>query len=116
MQCKWVFLGCKNLVSIHVSIGECFQNMQGRAKYTMLEDFLEIAINEEPENLCVFNLLAPENSSMCSRLAFEELMSAGIADVFISFSLDEKALLISMNRDLLQPYDIFMKLKALHFE
>ena len=60
--------------------------------YLLFEDFLDKAIKENPENIFVFNLLDPASSVICLQRSFEELVTKGITDVFISFSLDENAL------------------------
>ncbi len=75
--------------------------------YPLFEEFLGKAIKENPENIFVFNLLDPVNSVMCLQQSFEELVTAGIADVCISVSLDENALLICMNKSLLSPQELF---------
>lgn len=84
--------------------------------YLLFEDFLDKAIKENPENIFVFNLLDPASSVMCLQRSFEELVTKGIADVFISISLDENALLICMNKSLILPQELFKRLKALCFD
>lgn len=84
--------------------------------YPLFEDFLDKAIKENPENIFVFSLLDPANSVMCLQRSFEELVATGIADVFISISLDESALLICVNKSLLLPQELFKRLKALCFD
>ena len=84
--------------------------------YPLFEEFLGKAIKENPENIFVFNLLDPANSIMCLQRSFEELVTTGIADVFISISLDENAVLICMNRPLILPQVLFKRLKALRFD
>ncbi len=51
---------------------------------------------------------------MCVRPSYEELVTKGIVDVFISVSLDENALLICMNKSLVPLRDVYPKIKALH--
>ena len=52
---------------------------------------------------------------MCVRPSYEELVTKGIVDVFISVSLDENALLICMNKSQVPLRDVYPKIKALHF-
>ena len=84
--------------------------------YLLFEDFLDKAIKENPENIFVFNLLDPASSVICLQRSFEELVTKGITDVFISISLDENALLICMNKSLIPPQELFKRLKALCFD
>ena len=84
--------------------------------YLLFEDFLDKAIKENPENIFVFNLLDPASSVICLQRSFEELVTKGITDVFISISLDENALLICMNKSLILPQELFKRLKALCFD
>ena len=81
--------------------------------YPLFEDFLDKAIKENPENIFVVNLIDPANSVMCLQRSFEELVTTGITDVFISISLDENALLICVNKSLIIPRKVFMRLKEL---
>ena len=83
--------------------------------YTAFKDFLNKAMNEEPENIFVFSLCDPANSAMCLQHPYEELVIAGIIDVFISISFDENTLLICMNKSLVSPQDVYAKIKALRF-
>lgn len=82
-------------------------------QYSSLEEFLNKAIDEEPENIFVLCLRDPANSAMCLQHSYEKLVIAGIADVFISISLDESAFLICMNKALVSPQDIYARVKAL---
>ena len=84
--------------------------------YLLFEDFLDKAIKENPENIFVFNLLDSSSSVICLQRSFEELVTKGITDVFISISLDENALLICMNKSLILPQELFRRLKALCFD
>ena len=84
--------------------------------YLLFEDFLDKAIKENPKNIFVFNLLDPASSVICLQRSFEELVTKGITDVFISISLDENALLICMNKSLILPRELFKRLKALCFD
>ena len=86
------------------------------APYTLFSTFLDGAIKENPENIFVYNLLNPSNIVMCLQRPFEELVIAGIADVFISISFDENALLICANKTLISAQELFKKLRALCFE
>lgn len=82
---------------------------------TLLKDFLNKAIGEDPENIFVFSLPDPANSAMCIQHSYEELVNTGIVDVYISISLDENAILICMNKSLISPQDVYMKIRALRF-
>lgn len=84
--------------------------------YSIFEDVLEKAISEDPENIFVFNLLDPTNWDIHLQHSFEELVATGITNVFISISLDENALLISVNKALIQPQELYRKIKALRFD
>ena len=84
--------------------------------YHLFEYFLDKAIEENPENIFVSNLRDPANSVMCLQRSFDELVIAGIIDVFISISLDENAVLICVNKSRIIPKELFKKLKALCFD
>lgn len=84
--------------------------------YPLFENFLDNVMKENPENIFVFNLLDPANSVMCLQRSFEELVTTGITDVFISISFDENALLICVNKFLILPQELFKRLKALCFD
>lgn len=87
-----------------------------RVPYALFEDILEKAIKEDPENIFVFNLLDPVNWDVHWQRPFEDLVSAGITDMSMSISLDENALLISVNKSILPPQEIYSKMKALRFD
>ena len=78
-----------------------------------LRIFLDKAIQDNPENIFAVNLLAPASDVLCSRRPFEELVKQGIADVSISILLDEYDVLISVNKSLIPPRELFRRLKAL---
>lgn len=84
--------------------------------YSLFEGILEKAISEDPENIFVFNLLDPTNWDIQLQHSFEELVATGITNLFISISLDENALLISINKFLIQPQELYRKIKALRFD
>lgn len=84
--------------------------------YSLFEDLLEKAIREDPENIFMFNLLDPTNWDIFLQHSFEELVATGITNVFISISFDENALLISVNKALTQPQELYRKIKALRFD
>ena len=75
----------------------------------------------------MLNLLEPAGN-VCLQQPFEELVIAGITDVFISIALDENAfvfisialdenaLLICMNKSLVIPQEVFKRLKKLCFD
>ena len=81
---------------------------------SLFRAFLDKAIHEAPENIFVFSLRDPANAAMCLRHSYEELVTTGIVDVFISISFDENALLICMNKSLVPLRDVYQKIKALH--
>lgn len=82
---------------------------------SLFRAFLDKAIYEAPENIFVFSLRDPANTVMCLRHSYEELVTTGIVDVFISISFDENALLICMNKSQVPLRDVYPKIKALHF-
>jgi len=84
--------------------------------YTRFEDFLDKAIQEDPENIFVYNLLIPEKSDMCLQCSIEELLTTGIINAFMSISFDENALLICMNKNLLPTREVYKKIKALRLD
>ena len=84
--------------------------------YALFEVVLEKAIDEEPENIFVLNLLDSANCAIHFQHSFEELVIAGVSDVFISISLVENAMLICVNKSSLSPQEILKKIKALQFE
>ena len=84
--------------------------------HTLFEVILKKAINEDPENIFVYNLPDSTTSVMYLQRSFEELVTTGITNVFISISLDEKALLICVNKSLLPPQAVFKRIKALRFD
>lgn len=84
--------------------------------YSSFECILEKAISEYPENIFVFNLLDSTNWNIQLQHSFEELVATGITDFFISISLSENALLISVNKFLVQSQELYRKIKALRFD
>lgn len=84
--------------------------------YSLFEGILEKAISEYPENIFVLNLLDPTNWDIQLQHSLEELVATGITNLFISISLDENALLISANKFLIQPQELYRKIKALRFD
>lgn len=84
--------------------------------HDLFECILEEAISEDPENIFVFNLLDSTNWDINLQLSFEELVAAGIANAFISVSLDENALLISVDKFSIQPQKLYKKIKSLRFD
>ena len=84
--------------------------------YPLFEDFLDKAIKENPENIFMFNFLEPAGRVICLQRPFEELVTTGITDVFISIALDENALLICVNKSLITPQEVFKRLKELCFD
>ena len=84
--------------------------------YPLFDDFLDKAIKEDPENIFMFNFLEPADGVICLQRSFEELVTTGITDVFISIASDENALLICMNKSLIPPKDVYEKIKSLRFD
>lgn len=84
--------------------------------YSLFEGIMEKAISEDPENIFAFNLLDPTNWDVQLQHPFEELVATGITNLFISISLDENALLISINKFLTRPHELYRKIKALQFD
>lgn len=84
--------------------------------YSLFEDIIEKAICENPENIFVFNLIDPTNWDIHLQRSFEELVATGITNMFLSISLDENALLISVNKSLIEPQELYKKIKALRFD
>lgn len=84
--------------------------------YLLFEDFLDKAMKENPENIFVFNLLERSNRDIHLQCSFEDPVASGIANVFISISFDESALLISMNKFLIQPQKLYREIKALRLD
>ena len=84
--------------------------------YSLFEDVLEKAIDEYPENIFILNLFESENWDTHLRLPFKKLATAGVSDLAISISLDENSLLISVNKSLIEPRNIYREIKALRFD
>lgn len=80
--------------------------------YSLLEGILEKAIGEGPENIFIIDLLDPTSWDVALQHSFKESVAVGITDFFISISLDENALLISANKFLIQPQELYRKIKA----
>lgn len=81
--------------------------------YSILGDILKRAISEDPENIFIVNFLNPTNGYIYLQHTFEELVVTGVANVFISISLDENAILILSNKYLVQPRELYRKIKTL---
>lgn len=84
--------------------------------YYLFECILEKAISENPENIFIFNLLDFTNLDIQLQYSFEELVTTGITNWFISIALDENALLVSVNKFLIQPQELYRKIKTLQFD
>ena len=82
----------------------------------LFESVLEKAISEDSENIFMINLLDPTNEDIYLHHSFEQLVTTGIANVFISISFDENALFISVNKALTQPQKLYRRIKALRFD
>lgn len=84
--------------------------------YNLFSCVLKMAICEEPENIFILNLSDMTEWNEDLQRPYEELLVKGIANVFISISLDENALLISINNFLLQSREIYKEIRALQLE
>ena len=83
--------------------------------YSLFAVMLEKAIAEEPENIFIINLDGPSSWDIISQRPFDKLVTTGIASAFISVSLDENALLITLNKSLVNAQELYKKIKALRF-
>ena len=83
---------------------------------SLFEDVLEKVISEDPENIFMISLLDPTNEDIYLQHSFEQLVTTGIANVFISISFDENAVFISANKALTQPQKLYRRIKALRFD
>ncbi len=84
--------------------------------YNLFNIVLNKAINENPENIFMFNLINQTNWNNQLEYSFEKLVSTGITDIFLSFSFDENAILLYINKSLLSPREIYKKIKSLKLE
>lgn len=84
--------------------------------YAVFEMILEKAISEDPENIFIFDLLTPADYNIHSQYSVEELIAIGITDAFISINFDKNILLISVNKFLINPQELYKKIKALQFD
>ena len=83
---------------------------------SLFESVLEKAINEDPENIFMINLLDPLNEDIILHHSYEQLTTNGTANVYISISFDENALSISLNKVLTQPQKLYRRIKTLRFD
>ena len=81
-----------------------------------LDTFLNLAVDEYPENLFVCGLPDAASGALCLQHSYVELVATGRVALFLSASLDENALLICMNPSLTAPQEVYAKIKALHFD
>lgn len=84
--------------------------------YGLFADILEKAISEDPENIFISNIIDPTNWDEQLQRPYEELVVTGISNVLICISLDENAMLISVNNALLPSQEVYKKIRALRFE
>ena len=79
----------------------------------LFSDLLEEVIREYPEN--VVTLCFPDAAKVNFPLpnSPEELVRSGIANSAVFISFDENALRISVNKNLVQPKELYRKIKAL---
>ena len=84
--------------------------------YKLFDYVMEKVINEDPENIFMFNLLNPRRWNEQLNCCFETLVATGITNMAVFICLDENALQISINKFLLSPKDMYKKIKALRLE
>ncbi len=84
--------------------------------FALFDDILKRAICEYPENIFVLFLLDPTSWNIHTQCSFAELVATGIVNAYISISLDENAILISVNKRFHSPQEIYRKIKALRFD
>ena len=77
---------------------------------------LDELVNEYPENIFISNIFTDTDIDMLFQSSFENLVIKGYSDFSILLSLDEKSVLILMNKLLISPKDAFNKLKAMKFK
>lgn len=84
--------------------------------HAFLEPFLDVTVDEYPENLFVCGLPDAASGALCLQHSYVELVATGWVALFLSVSLDENALLLYMNPSLTAPQEVYAKIKALHFD
>lgn len=82
----------------------------------LLLSVLDEVVNEYPENIFISNIFTDTDIDMLFQSPFENLVIKGYSDFSILLSLDEKSVLILMNKLLISPKDAFNKLKAMKFK
>ena len=84
--------------------------------YDLFEVILRKADSEDPENIFVFDIPDLTNWNIYLHYSFEELVATGVANMFISIGLDENAMLITVNKHVLSPKELYSKIKSLQFD
>lgn len=107
--------GLKYVVKKHATKYTKYIEVSLMTSYGLLEDVLENAIKEDPENIFVLFLLNPANWETLLQRSFIKLVAEGVADVFLSVAFDENTLSIVVNKALLPPKEVYGKMKALQF-
>lgn len=130
-ECEWIVMAIDSLTkdSVFLSLiknrGLKFSLKNSSSDYvevsvvipsSLFEEVLEKAISENPENIFLLNLLNSTEKDVYLKHSFEELVIVGTTNMFISIALDENALLISLNKSLTQPREIYRKMKALQLD
>lgn len=82
--------------------------------YDMLETVLKKADCENPENIFIFDLPNLTNWSEYLQYPFEELVSTGVANMFLSIGLDENAMLLALDKHVLSPQELYRRIKGLY--
>lgn len=83
--------------------------------YDLFETVLRKADSENPENIFVFDLPNLTNWNEYLQYSFEELVSTRVANMSLSIGLDENAMLITVDKHVLSPKELYRKIKGLQF-
>lgn len=83
--------------------------------YDMLEAVLKKADCENSEYIFIFDLPNLTNWSEYLPYSFEELVSTGVANMFLSVDLDENAMLLTLDKHVLSPQELYRRIKRLQF-
>ena len=83
--------------------------------YDMLEAVLKKADCENPEYIFIFDLPNLTNWSEYLQYSFEELVSTGVANMFLSVDLDENAMLLTLDKRVPSPQELYRRIKRLQF-
>lgn len=130
LGCKWIVVTIdslteeSSLLSLIKNQGLKYYIERGPVNYievsvsiphSLFEDILKRALSEDPENICIMNFLDSEGRDVQLQHPFRDLVITGIAKAFISIALDENAMLIYVNKSLIQAKELYRKIKALRF-